>query len=256
MSSSVARSGILPTETVGVRVDAIDSVDVVSASLTAAMKQKRPWLMTFANPATAILASRNHEFRKALTEFDLVAPDGIGMVMAMQMLHRRPALRLSFDSTSLAPFVFRLAVDNGITIGLSGGVSGVAEAAGERLSLAYPGLRIAATFDGYGDHDAAVEVITNLAPGIVIVGMGAPLQEQFLLKLVRNGWVGLGFTCGGYLDQLSLKGPDYYPAWVHEYNIRSAYRLIMEPRRLWRRYLLDYPKFGLRLGRCLVQPRG
>jgi N-acetylglucosaminyldiphosphoundecaprenol N-acetyl-beta-D-mannosaminyltransferase len=244
------------TQTVGVRVDVIKSIDVVLSSLKAAIEQKRAWLITFANPATALLAKRNPAFRDALAEFDMVAPDGIGMVLAMRMLHQESGLRISFDSTSLAPLVFRLAAEKGLGVVLIGGAAGVAEAATKRLMLAYPGLQIQAAFDGYGDLDAAVDTITTLGPDIVVAGMGAPAQEQFLLKLHRNGWVGLGFTCGGYLDQLSLKGIEYYPPWVDHYDIRWAYRFIKEPRRLWRRYLLEYPMFGLRLcGAVLTRQR-
>ena len=75
--------------------------------------------------------------------------------------------------------------------------------------------------------------------------MGAPLQEQFLLKLAASGWIGLGFTCGGYLDQLSLKGTAYYPAWVDRFNIRWAYRFFMEPARLLAQIPIDYPQFGI-----------
>lgn len=248
-----AQNLLLSTSTVGIRVDAIDSIDTVMAKFTSAMRQKQAWLMTFANPATAVLGARNAEFRNALVQFDMVAPDGIGMVMAIQMLHKRPASRISFDDTSLAPSVFKIAADQGIGVVLTGGLSGVAEAARQHLLRAHPGLRIDAVFDGYQKVDAVVAAITGLAPGIVIVGMGAPLQEQFLLKLAANGWNGLGFTCGGYLDQLSLKGTSYYPAWVDRYNIRWAYRLFMEPGRLWHRYLIDYPQFGVRLCGSLLR---
>jgi N-acetylglucosaminyldiphosphoundecaprenol N-acetyl-beta-D-mannosaminyltransferase len=72
--------------------------------------------------------------------------------------------------------------------------------------------------------------------------MGAPLQERFLLQLADDGWHGIGFTCGGFLDQL-IDGKNYYPAWADRLNIRFLYRLAKEPRRLWRRYLVDYQVF-------------
>jgi N-acetylglucosaminyldiphosphoundecaprenol N-acetyl-beta-D-mannosaminyltransferase len=251
------KRSIRTVRVVGVRVDAIDSIGMLLESLIFAIEHRRALLMTFANPATAVLAAKNDGFSRALEEFDVVAPDGMGMVLAMQMLHPAlvPAQRISFDNTSLAPLVFKMAVDRGINIVLSGGASGVAEAARERLMQAYPGLHIDVAFDGYREMEKTVSEITKLAPGIVIAGMGAPNQEQFLLKLVKNGWVGLGFTCGGYLDQLALKGTQYYPWWVDRYNFRWVYRLIMEPRRLWRRYLFDYTKFGVWLFGALLRQR-
>jgi N-acetylglucosaminyldiphosphoundecaprenol N-acetyl-beta-D-mannosaminyltransferase len=81
--------------------------------------------------------------------------------------------------------------------------------------------------------------------------MGASIQERFLLRLVATGWSGFGFTCGGYLDQL-VDGMHYYPRWVDAANLRWAYRLIREPRRLSRRYGMEYPYFAARLALSLL----
>jgi len=80
--------------------------------------------------------------------------------------------------------------------------------------------------------------------------MGSLVQESFLLALMGSGWRGLGFTCGGFLDQLS-NGFNYYPKLVNALNLRWAYRLAKDPRRLWRRYLLDYPVFAFGLCKAL-----
>lgn len=58
-----------------------------------------------------------------------------------------------------------------------------------------------------------------------------------------QGWRGWGFTCGGFLDQLG-SGLYYYPQWVDQMNLRFAYRLLKEPRRLWRRYFFEYSRFA------------
>jgi len=212
--------------------------------------------MTFANPATAIAADRTPALRQMLNQFDRVAPDGTGMVKAIAWLHHCPCTHISFDSTSLAPPVFAMAVAQQIGVVLAGGPPGTAQAAQVAIEAQFPAISILGSFDGYGDPDTTIQKIMALQPGIVIVGMGTVLQERFLLALASAGWRGLGFTCGGYLDQLALKGADYYPAWVDRYNLRFAYRLIMEPGRLWRRYLLEYPKFVMHLCRNLIRRNG
>jgi N-acetylglucosaminyldiphosphoundecaprenol N-acetyl-beta-D-mannosaminyltransferase len=85
--------------------------------------------------------------------------------------------------------------------------------------------------------------------------MGAGVQEQFLLDLVAQGWSGMGFTCGGYLDQLG-NGLRYYPQWIDDANLRWAWRLVREPRRLGPRYLIDYPGFGAQLVSSKMRKRG
>ncbi|MNN73388.1 UDP-Gal:alpha-D-GlcNAc-diphosphoundecaprenol beta-1,4-galactosyltransferase [compost metagenome] len=72
--------------------------------------------------------------------------------------------------------------------------------------------------------------------------MGTPRQEDFLIELQESGWLGVGFTCGGYFDQLnSADGGLYYPGFIDRYNMRWAYRIYKEPKRLWKRYFVDYP---------------
>ena len=249
------RSGVLLTEAAGIPVHAVlaggrdTAAGVVLAFLRGA--SQRCILVTFANPSTAVLA-RRAGFRRSLLSFDLVLPDGIGMCMAIRWLHGLPARRVSFDMTSFGPALFGYAAAESLSVVLVGGAPGVAARAGERIGEAYPGLRVAAAFDGFADQDETTRRIVALAPDIVICGMGGVRQEAFLLGACAAGWHGWGFTCGGFLDQLH-GGMTYYPGWVDRANLRWAYRLFREPRRLWRRYLLDYSRFGLMVCQALVR---
>lgn len=241
------------TVTVGVRVDAIPAHDCVLRLIDQSLERGDRMLMTFANPGTAVTARRNPDVARMFEAFDLVAPDGIGMVRAIQWVHRLPATRISFDSTSLAPLVMRLAAERHLAIVICGGQPGIAEQAGHKLAEAFGGLNIVATYDGYtAPQEQTIDAINKLRPQIVICGMGTIRQEAFLLALAASGWTGLGFTCGGYLDQLCQSGLNYYPRVVDALNLRWAYRLAMEPRRLWRRYLVDYPVFAAGLCRALL----
>jgi N-acetylglucosaminyldiphosphoundecaprenol N-acetyl-beta-D-mannosaminyltransferase len=241
---------IIRTRTLGIRVDAIADTQNRSLLLDV-LSQKRAALFTFVNPASLATLKRDSQYQYLLDEFDVVLPDGIGMCWAIRRLHGFPAARVSFDSTSLAPFVFRHACGNGLTVALVGGRPGVAERAAHQLSNAFPGLAIAATLDGYGDHASKIRVLNALSPSVVVCGMGAGAQERFLISLAQSGWAGAGFTCGGYLDQLA-NGLHYYPRWVDAANLRAAYRLFKEPRRLTQRYIADYTYFATHLGRALL----
>ena len=235
------------TETVGLPVLALLTADAGRAA-DAVLDfiegmAKDVVLVTFANPGTAPLARRSAAFRRSLREFDLVLPDGIGLCMAMRWLHGLAAERVSFDTTSLAPALFIRARLRGLRIVLIGGAPQVAERARAQIGAHFPGIQIIAAYDGYGDMTARAAAVSELRPDIVICGMGSVRQEAFLLELKHQGWRGWGFTCGGYLDQLT-GGIAYYPRWIDAANLRWAYRLLREPGRLWRRYLFDYPNFG------------
>ena len=239
------------TITTGVRVDAIRTLDS-ALDLIKSNLRRHAFLVTFVNPGTAVMAQRNITYARLLDSFDLVAPDGIAMALAIRWLHHLPAERISFDQTSLAPPVLRLAAEQDVSIVLCGGRPGVAEQARQQLVAAYPTLRIVGVFDGYGDLVQKAATIAQLAPEMVICGMGGFAQEAFLLSLIKGGWSGIGLTCGGFLDQLS-SGPQYYPGFIDKMNLRWAYRLAKEPRRLWRRYLLDYPAFAASLCRAMIE---
>lgn len=238
------------TSTMGLPVDAFSGLDAVMATVEGWIEADRPsadqaLLVTFVNPASIAIAERIPTFLAALHHFGLVLPDGIGMAMAASRLSGREVARVSFDSTSLAVPVLGLAAERGAPVALIGGKAGIAGRAAQVIARSFPGIRIVGTWSGYGGIDHTVNEVLKVSPAVVICGMGAPLQEEFLIRLEAAGWRGAGFTCGGYLDQL-CEGIRYYPAWVDRTNLRWAYRLAREPRRLWKRYVFDYGRFAVR----------
>ena len=96
----------------------------------------------------------------------------------------------------------------------------------------YPGLRIAGFRNGYFSSDAEMNKeashIVELNPDFLIVGMGALMQEKFLLKVKKMGYQGIGFTCGGFVHQTAMNRMHYYPDWVDKMNLRFVYRMYKE----------------------------
>jgi exopolysaccharide biosynthesis WecB/TagA/CpsF family protein len=90
------------------------------------------------------------------------------------------------------------------------------------------------------EYIAYLNKLSTLAPDVVVIGMGTPRQEQFLLDLRATGWNGIGFTCGGFIHQTNLNKGDYYPAILDRLNLRFAYRMWREPSTI-KRYLFNYP---------------
>jgi N-acetylglucosaminyldiphosphoundecaprenol N-acetyl-beta-D-mannosaminyltransferase len=231
------------TRTLGLRVDALKSEKYLISLLSNLPEQ---CLMTFVNPSSLAAQRKNASLQAMLKEFDVVAPDGVGMCLAIRLLHGRRALRMSFDNSSLAPAVFKMAAAQQRTVALIGARPGVANKARIELEKTFPELNIVGTISGYVDTNLAIEQLMELSPDIIICGMGVGLQERLLLSLRDLGWNGWGFTCGGFLDQLA-QGYRYYPSWIDSMNLRWLYRLYREPRRLWYRYAVEYPYFGARL---------
>jgi N-acetylglucosaminyldiphosphoundecaprenol N-acetyl-beta-D-mannosaminyltransferase len=212
-------------------------------------------LVTFVNPLAVRLVESDSRYRANLRRMSLVFSDGIVLTWAARRIGRCPMERVSFDSTSIAPSVFRFADEHDRTVALVGGCPGIANAAADRVRQRFPGLRIVAAIDGYRPVDRIISEVMTVDPDVVVCGMGAPRQEALLTALADAGWCGTGFTCGGYLDQLVGRF-DFYPAVINRLNLRWLYRIAREPRRLGYRYLVGYAPFLRAIAQDLVRASG
>lgn len=217
------------------------SEDQFLQALQEAMHKERCVMVTFVNPNTFFLKRRDEAYSSELGEFDAVFADGIGIVLGAGLLGHR-IRRLSFDSTSLAPVIFGWAQRKSIKTFLIGSSAERIDIARRTLSSKFADLPVVGAASGYLDKVEAINRIISSDAKLVVCGMGGPLQERFLLDLRGSGFRGVAFTCGGYFDQL-VHGYNYYPRIVDRLNMRFAFRLYKEPRRLAKRYLVDYRFF-------------
>jgi exopolysaccharide biosynthesis WecB/TagA/CpsF family protein len=199
-------------------------------------------LVTFLNPYSYLLMRREQQL---LSQFDLVHYDGLALAALMKSIGVR-CERVSFDATSLAPSVLADSAERGLGLYLIGGEPGIVETARDILLQQHSGLNVTGTRHGFFSSQAErAQFIAELAalnPDVVVVGMGTPLQERFLVDLRAAGWRGCGYTCGGFFHQTAKRGAVYYPPLINRLNLRFLYRMWDEPK-LTRRYLIDYPKF-------------
>lgn len=200
-------------------------------------------IATFVNPYSYLRLRRDQGL---VARMDRVYVDGAAMVLALRAVGVRVSRR-SMDLTSMAPDVLGQASRQGLSVALVGSEPGVAERAGALLEGEVGPLKLVRVRNGYfaGTDEWAREIerLAELSPDIVLVGMGAPLQEAFLVDLQEAGWLGAGFTCGGFLHQTASSSTGaYYPRMFR--RARWLYRMLDEPR-LVRRYFLQYPWFVL-----------
>lgn len=197
--------------------------------------------ISFLNPYSYILVRKNQTLLEGL---DVYLIDGAFLCMALRLFMGKVVERVSFDMTSLAPIIFKDASENENTIYFVGSKQEEIDDAIKQIKDNYPQLKIPRYRNGYFNGDEREQELARLveeAPDIVVVGMGTPLQEQFLIDLRSRGWKGTGFTCGGFLHQ-TAKGIQYYPKWMDKLNLRWLYRIYDEPK-LFKRYTVDYSKF-------------
>jgi N-acetylglucosaminyldiphosphoundecaprenol N-acetyl-beta-D-mannosaminyltransferase len=215
----------------------------IPEDLDVSIQSGNPVIITFVNPHACALSESHREYLGYLHEFDWVLCDGTGMAVAARRIGKIDIKRVAFDLSSIARPVCAWLAATGVPLVLVGSKPGVTAQAAERLRGVFPTLNAVKTFNGYDDDPRhAMNFIADNPKAAVICGMGAPRQEKFLIALKNTGWTGIGFTCGGFFDH-TVERVEYYPGWVEKMDLRFLYRLVKEPRRLWRRYLVEYQVF-------------
>lgn len=185
---------------------------------------------TYLNPVSYLTALDNKEL---FSQLDGIFADGGLLVKAIKMVYGKQVTRRSFDMTSMAPELFAYVAKHGKTIYIVASKQEQVEKAMEIFRERYPKVKFAGYRNGYfaseSEMDVEAKYIAKLNPDFLIVGMGALMQEKFLLKVKNAGYQGVGFTCGGFIHQTSKNEIDYYPAWVDRTNLRFVYRMWKEP---------------------------
>lgn len=194
---------------------------------------ERPWLRAFFNKA------------------DIVRLDGEGVRWGARLLGYRTPQRMTW--ADFAWNLAEMAAHNGHTLFLLGGKQGVAEKAALKLKEQYPDLQIVGTHHGYFDKtpnsaetQAVIQTVAVVAPDVLIVGFGMPLQERWLSETRDLLAAKVVLTGGAVFDYISgelHRGPQ----WMNDHGLEWLARLLIEPRRLWKRYIIGNPLFMWRV---------
>jgi len=205
-----------------------------------------PAIVAFANAHTLNVASMDTRFRAVLQK-SIVFDDGIGINIASVLLFGVPFPE-NIDGTDFIPAYLTNTV-NRYRIFLLGARPGVAERAAKRLLQCNSGHTVVGCRHGYfphGDTAEIVECIKTSGADILLVAMGNPRQELWLMDNLPATGCRLGLGVGALFDFLA-GGIPRAPAWIRSARLEWAFRLSREPRRLWRRYLTGIPMFMARV---------
>ena len=145
--------------------------------------------------------------------------------------------------------ICELAVVRQAKIYLLGSTPPVLELAVTTLRTQYPELEIVGSHHGHIsdlESDLLVQSINKADPDLLIVGMGMPLQEQWILKYGERLQARLIFNAGSCFDYVAGT-KRRCPNWMGVMGLEWLYRLAQEPHRLWKRYLIGNPRFVFRV---------
>ncbi|GGX32199.1 WecB/TagA/CpsF family glycosyltransferase [Aquimarina muelleri] len=205
--------------------------------------QNKKGSITFINPYSYSIL-RKKKNRDAVDMVNCIFVDGILLVKILKLIGVKTH-RISFDMTSLAPKLFKFCEDNDKTIYFVGTKQDILEKSIENIKKEYTNLKIKGYRNGYFKTDKEKDLfqseLVSLNLDYLVVGMGTPLQERFILEMKNKQYRGNAYTCGGFLHQ-SSSSLIYYPAWIDKFELRWFYRMFKE-KEVRKRILIEYPLF-------------
>jgi N-acetylglucosaminyldiphosphoundecaprenol N-acetyl-beta-D-mannosaminyltransferase len=237
----VAYIGDLPIDATSLEETAAAFIDYCQSPER--REAERPFFSTSVNGQVVSLCAIDRTAAQLFRQADSINADGQPIVTLSRLLRRTP-LPERVATTDLFPLVARLAADSGATFYLLGASEEVSREAAQRALAANPRLKIIGRRNGYFSREeepAIVAEIARLAPDILWVALGAPLEQQFCVRnLSALRGVGIVKTSGGLFDFLALIKPRA-PRWMQRLGFEWLFRMMIEPRRLFLRYLITNP---------------
>lgn len=191
-------------------------------------------------------AQRDAGFRAILNRSFLCTPDGMPTVWVGRMQGHRRMGRVYGPDFMLE--MCRMSPGRGYRHFLCGGNPGVAEKLKRRLESRIPGLCIVGTFTPpfraltSAEDREFIATVAELRPDVIWVGLSTPKQERFMASMIERLDTCLMVGVGAAFDIHAGLLPDA-PLWMKSAGLQWLHRLIKEPRRLWRRYLTNNPRF-------------
>lgn len=245
----------------GVWFDSLTLDQSVRAVVDACAEGRGGWVIT-ANLDHLRRAQRESDYGEMLGEADLVVADGMPIIWASRVQGCALPQRVAGSSMILPLSI--AAADKGLRVFLLGGNPGVADQAAEVLKDQCPGLVIAGTDCppmGFEVDEAYMERLKEKIAGsdsnLIYVALGSPKQER-LIREIRSispnaWWLGIGISLSFLTGEVRRA-----PSWMQRLGLEWLHRLVQEPKRLAKRYLVDGLPYALvlLLGGLLVRLKG
>jgi N-acetylglucosaminyldiphosphoundecaprenol N-acetyl-beta-D-mannosaminyltransferase len=218
------------------------TMDDLTGLVEHSIRTRRRAVVSNHNFHSLYLLHKSPELTRLYERFDYVHVDSMLLVFWGKMLGLpiRRSHRVAY--IDWFPHLFRVAARKGWQMLYVGSEPGVAERAAHRFRQVYPDLRLK-TMHGYFDigsgSQACIRQVNSFAPDILFVGMGMPRQELWVSRSLEQLNVPAIFTsCGATMDFFAGVKPTP-PRWAGQCGCEWLFRLVSEPRRLWRRYLAE-----------------
>lgn len=224
----------------GIEVDKITPSEL-NTKISEFLYSEKGHCIVTANPEIIVHAQKDDEFRDIINKADLVIPDGSGLILASKILSPGNKLTERIHGIDL---VYRIArifeiLSEKNRIFFLGARGENAKLAAQKIKKNFPNIEIAGTFSGEAGEEGdrvTVSIINQVKPDILFVAYGAPKQEKWIARNLKNlPTVRLAIGVGGAFDIISGK-ISRAPIWMRNAGLEWLWRLLKEPQRIGRIY--------------------
>jgi N-acetylglucosaminyldiphosphoundecaprenol N-acetyl-beta-D-mannosaminyltransferase len=233
-------------------VDNCSSQEACAAIIAHAKASGQPAYAATANAQHIVLLDRDPFLRQIYERADLVVPDGISLLHVARLYGRRLQERVA--GVDMFQTLCGLAAENNLRVFLLGGRPGSADLAAAVLKRRFPILRVTTYCPPMGFEKSATgleetaKAIRAASPDLLFVALGAPKQEYWIYEHGLRLSVPLCIGVGGSFEMVAGV-VRRAPLWIQNLHCEWLYRLCVEPRRMWRRYLIGNVRFAVIVAR-------
>lgn len=231
------RMKFLNTEVDNVTLE--ESIEIIDGYIM----QGKPRYVVTPNVDHIVKLENDIEFKTVYKNADLILTDGMPLIWISKWLNR--PIKEKISGSDLFPKVCELGANKGYKVFLLGAAEGVAAKAAENLKHKYKGLNIVGVYSPpYGfekkesEISKIIDIINKSTPDVLAVGLGAPKQEKFLYKYKNRLNVPVSLGIGASID-FEAGNVNRAPRWMQKSGLEWFYRLCKEPKRMYKRYLID-----------------
>ena len=242
-------------EMLGVPLDALTMGEVLER-IDESIARREPLLMAVVNAAKIVNMRRDPELRRSVLAADLIVADGMAVVWAARLLGLAVPERV--PGIDLMERLLERGNEKGYRVFCLGAKPDVLQTVMNKIRSENPGVKLVGGRDGYFSESEEPEVAAQIEaarPDLLFVAMSSPKKEQFLERWAGRMGVLVCHGVGGAFDVLAGEVRRAPPAW-QRLGLEWLYRVVQEPRRMWRRYLVTNTIFCAMLARDLLRNRG
>ncbi|WP_159737462.1 WecB/TagA/CpsF family glycosyltransferase [Vibrio atypicus] len=194
------------------------------------------------NVAKIVNMQKDQTLAESVKACDVINIDGMGVVFGARFLGYNIPERVA--GVDLFHELLQMSARRNFPVFLLGATEEVVSKTNETVQTLYPDLRVAGINDGYfwDDEEAVVDKIRNSGAKLLFVAITSPKKENFINKWQDKLGVDFVMGVGGTFDVVAGK-VNRAPKWMQNAGLEWFYRILQEPRRMWKRYLVTNSKF-------------